>query len=1210
MQYVKFPMKTLRITQGYGLEVDGVSTAVSGGTYSHTGAYALDLGGEDTTASYLYAPCDVEVVRHYKGTGYNAVWYQTLEPVMCADGQKRELVFMLLHANDSTISELGIAVGKQFKQGEAFYKEGTGGGVATHCHLEVGLVPFSGTGWYQSNYIGDYNGANVWIINNKLIPSEIFYLANDTVVVEDMGYNWRQLPKSDYIEYTTSMRIRVLEGTGKNVEYFNSTDVNDVAGGNLPEGSEYVAVGYTNTLDDGFSYVKFIYSDGNEYWMAILSDRIEIYEYIAVANVTDLLGNAYFVKADGLEYYLNVYGNDTVADETNVTVYSKEDVKAQRWILKETSAGLKLFTSIDNVYALNMYTVNNNCSMYPAEGNDADSVIELIETDSKMIYQIRMVSHNLYLGIEGTATDGANVVWTDLDSSVAWKFIPEEELYPTKETTEHEILEEGIDVSDYQGVIDWSAVATDGVDFSIIKAVGSNSNGIYISNYWEDNYKGCKDNGIKVGAYLYTYAFNKTEADAELEYLFNALRGKSFEYPIFIDVEDNLLVQNCTVEEITNTVKYLCECIKNKGYYPAIYTYTNYANNYLNMDELTDYDLWIADYTGNVTYQGDYDMWQYTSSGSVNGISGLVDMNYSYKDYTNIINDGRLNIMADVKKYVSLDKLTKYDAKIKGLIDTKDAAVLASAKSFAEGLASNYDAAGSAATEAGKVQSNLDTEIARAKAEEERIVGLVSAAQGEVDALEEVVAGKASQTDLDTLSNKVGVVPEGSTVMGIISNIQENAYDDTELRGLISGLNTNKADKTQVATDIENAVKAEKEARETAVAGVQGAVDALAGTHATDKAALEGAIALKANITALEEVSAVANAAVKQSDYDTKVEALEAEDARIVGLVEAEAERAAGVEAGLDERLEKVEAFFVGAAEDEGEGENLKNALDTLVEIQNYIDTDGAAADEMVKDIAANAKAIEDHIATDHDFAGADATLKAELEGKINAKADSSVVEGIGGRVTTAEGKITTVEGKVSTLEGQMTTVQGAVATKVEQEAYNTKVAALEQADATLLGKIEVLEDKFGGAEGSVEDMIADAQQTAIDTAAGDATTKANKALEDAKKYADEEDAKIESRVDALETESAKHALKSEVEGVAGRVGTLETKVGTLETEMDAVEALAAANKAAHEANASAIALKASQVDLEAAVARIAKNEADIASFVEVSEEEINKLFQ
>ena len=111
---------------------------------------------------------------------------------------------------------------------------------------------------------------------------------------------------------------------------------------------------------------------------------------------------------------------------------------------------------------------------------------------------------------------------------------------------------------------------------------------------------------------------------------------------------------------------------------------------------------------------------------------------------------------------------------------------------------------------------------------------------------------------MDALAGKVGTVPEGSTVMGIIDNIQKNAYDDTELRGLVSGLESSKADKTQVATDIETAVNAEKSARETAVAGVQSAVDTLSGTHATDKKALEDAIALKADKSAFEELSAAA----------------------------------------------------------------------------------------------------------------------------------------------------------------------------------------------------------------------------------------------------------------------------------------------------------------------------------------------------------------
>ena len=556
------------------------------------------------------------------------------------------------------------------------------------------------------------------------------------------------------------------------------------------------------------------------------------------------------------------------------------------------------------------------------------------------------------------------------------------------------------------------------------------------------------------------------------------------------------------------------------------------------------------------------------------------------------------------KKYVSFDKLGLYDEKIKKVITDGDAAALQSAKDYADSLATNYDAAGTGASEAGKVQAELDKEVIRAKAAEEANATAAKKAQDEVDALELVVAEKAAQADLDVLAGKVGEVAEGQTVMGIIKNIQENAYDDTELKAEINAELEKKADKTQVATDIETAVNAEKSARETAVAGVQSAVDTLSSTHSTDKAALEAAIALKADQTALDEVSGVANAAATNVALEEEVNRAKGEEARIEGLVTAEAERAAGVEAGLNERLVEVETFFKTA-----EGETIDQAMDTLVEIQKYINEDGAAADQMVKDIAANAKAIEEHAALDHDFGTADEAVKAELNAEITKKADKTTVEGIDGRLTTAEGKITTVEGKVSTLEGEMDAVEAAVATKAEQSALEAAIEALEGADAGLAERLDDVEAMLGDGDNSVADMIATAKQEAIDAAAGDATTKANKALEDAKKYADEEDAKIEGRVDALEAASATHALASDLEALAGRVTTAEGEIDTLQTEMDAVEALAAANKAAHEANAAAIALKASQADLEAVSGRVTALETWHNNFTEVSEEEINSLF-
>ena len=493
--------------------------------------------------------------------------------------------------------------------------------------------------------------------------------------------------------------------------------------------------------------------------------------------------------------------------------------------------------------------------------------------------------------------------------------------------------------------------------------------------------------------------------------------------------------------------------------------------------------------------------------------------------------------MAETTKitYVSPERLGYYDSKIKEYLEGKDAAI----KSELQGL--------------------ISAEETRAKAAE----------------LSNAQAAQAAQNTADAITAKVGEVAEGKTVMGIINEIQENAYDDTELRGLISDLDTNKADKTQVATDIAAAVKAEEDARKEAVAGVQGAVDTLSGTHATDKAALESAIALKADQTALDAVSAVANAAVKQADYDVKVAALEAEDTRIAGLVSAEAERAAGVESGLDERLVEVEAFFKLA-----EGEQLDTALDTLKELQDFVNGEGAAADQMVLDIAANKKSIEDHIATDHDFAGADAALKSELEGKIALKADASTVSAMDTAYKAA--------GRIKALED------------IDHEAYVAADTALKN---ELNGEIAKKADTttVDGIAGRVETAEGEIDALQASLATGGATANA---IAEAKKAGTD----AQAEVDALEEVVATKAAQADLTAVSGRVTTAEGKVTTLETEMDAVEAKASANETAIGTLNTTVGTKASQTDLNSAVARIETLEA--VKHEEITEAAINAWFQ
>lgn len=191
MQKCKFFMEYMRVTQGYGRYEGGNVDYTS---YSHTGSWALDFGGRDMEKDWAYAPCDIVVKRIYGN--YNAVWFETLEKVLCADGQERQLVFMLLHIDDADLKTLGIAVGKIFRQGERFYREGSAGAIGNHIHMEVGLAPFYPTGW-QKTQIKDRTGALVWKINKQLKPDEIFILGSDVVVMNDGGYHWMQEDNRD-----------------------------------------------------------------------------------------------------------------------------------------------------------------------------------------------------------------------------------------------------------------------------------------------------------------------------------------------------------------------------------------------------------------------------------------------------------------------------------------------------------------------------------------------------------------------------------------------------------------------------------------------------------------------------------------------------------------------------------------------------------------------------------------------------------------------------------------------------------------------------------------------------------------------------------------------------------------------------------------------------------------------------------------------------
>ena len=194
----------------------------------------------------------------------------------------------------------------------------------------------------------------------------------------------------------------------------------------------------------------------------------------------------------------------------------------------------------------------------------------------------------------------------------------------------------GIDVSKWQGSkIDWAKVKAAGIDYAILRA----GYGSYISQKdptFERNYAECKRLGIPVGVYWYVYAKTLDGIKQEVKTLLEAIKGKQFEYPIYLDIE-NEAQASMTKAALTQMIETGCTALEQAGYFAGVYTYTSFAS-YMDYAGLAKkYTMWLADYRKNYNTTLTRDMHQYTSSGTVTGIGGRVDCNRAYVDFPAII---------------------------------------------------------------------------------------------------------------------------------------------------------------------------------------------------------------------------------------------------------------------------------------------------------------------------------------------------------------------------------------------------------------------------------------------------------------------------------------------------------------------------------------------------------------------------------------------
>ena len=201
----------------------------------------------------------------------------------------------------------------------------------------------------------------------------------------------------------------------------------------------------------------------------------------------------------------------------------------------------------------------------------------------------------------------------------------------------------GIDVSKWQGVINWNAVKASGIQFAILKAGGSDK-GFYKDPYFERNYAGARNAGIHVGAYYFVGPGCKSKADGEADArrFLAFLSGKQFDMPVYIDFEaPNTTNKNGNTDACIG----FCRVMEKAGYFAGIYASDlSGFHDKLNRDSLKPFTWWVARYGSKCTWAtANLGIWQYSSTGRVNGISGNVDMDECYIDYPSVIKNKGLN---------------------------------------------------------------------------------------------------------------------------------------------------------------------------------------------------------------------------------------------------------------------------------------------------------------------------------------------------------------------------------------------------------------------------------------------------------------------------------------------------------------------------------------------------------------------------------------
>ena len=358
---------------------------------------------------------------------------------------------------------------------------------------------------------------------------------------------------------------------------------------------------------------KLIYSDGT-----------------FATGLTFMDNNLYFFNEDGnmVKGKMNLGGNLYYFDEDEGSGCKKGFIKTNNGILYSEGNGLLrteyfvldgkpyYFDKKTGYLKTGIFFDNKNAYAFKNDGSSYDKGWH-IHSNGKKIYSF-----------------GNGIIATGLNN------INGEICLFSKEGFLIVIKGKGIDVSEFQGKINWQSVANQGIEFVFIRVGGrfAESGKIFLDSMFNENIKNASRYGIKIGAYFYTQAINEKEAIEEAEYICEQLKYYNIELPVTIDTESFSLSNGfigrhnkITVQQRTNVIKAFCDKVKTYGYIPMVYSNLRWLENNLYMNQLNEYKVWVAQYNDSCNYNGDFDYWQYSSSGHIPGINGRVDLNVFVK---------------------------------------------------------------------------------------------------------------------------------------------------------------------------------------------------------------------------------------------------------------------------------------------------------------------------------------------------------------------------------------------------------------------------------------------------------------------------------------------------------------------------------------------------------------------------------------------------